>query len=478
VITGPLVSPWLDFRRDNISRLVEAVGTETHRIDPHCKVSAAVYGWWESSRDPLGQDWVLWVKKGWLDFVCPMDYLPGNEELGRIITRNVGWVDGTMPLYIGLGEWLLKDAAHLIYQIDETRNLGADGYVLFHYDHPEITDDRMPMLRLGATREPALFPHRGPGVRWGLPVGVNDDSPNTFVEGSEVAVKATLASDAPGAAWLELRRLDGSAIQPLGRTSPGGTVEGAFKMRAEPIRLAMVGRGDDGRITFETRGPLLFPITPEAYAEQQARNHPPAFEGKGLAVGVYQDSYGGLTILQALQAMRGIEARPIYSLKPDFLAPCRALIVPQPRSGAVLAVARDDLRAFVQAGGFLLVTHDAVGFRLDPVLVPEVCAGGSERVEDSQWRLSAELPADIGLKVGETYRHTFWDHDLVTPGPSGKIVATDASDRPLVVVGPLGKGTFCACGIALGIERTGDRDVPLSDAESRLLRGLLLEGAH
>jgi hypothetical protein len=310
-----------------------------------------------------------------------------------------------------------------------------------------------------------------------MPTSVEDAEPNTFLEGSIVTVKATLASDAPGDAFLELRRLDGSAIQPLGRTSPGGTVEGSFKMRAEPMRLAMTGRAD-GRLTFETRSPILHSITPEAYAEQQARRQPPRFEGKGLAVGVYQDSYGGPTILQALQAMPGVEARPLYSLKPEFLAPCRALIVPQPQSAAVLSAAKDDLRAFVQAGGFLLVTHDAVGFRLDPMLVPEVCAGGSERVEDNRWRLAAELPAEVGLKVGETFQHTFWDHNLVTPGPAGKVVATDASDRPLVVVGPLGKGKFCACGIALGIERAGDRDVPLSDAESRLLRGLLLEGTR
>ena len=119
-----------------------------------------------------------------------------------------------------------------------------------------------------------------------------------------------------------------------------------------------------------------------------------------------------------------------------------------------------------------------MGFRLDPVLVPEVCAGGAERAEDSRWRLAADLPADVGLKVGEAYQHTFWDHIIVTPGPAGKVVATDAADRPLVVAGPLGKGEFCACGIALGIERTGDRDVPLSDAESRLLQGLLLEESH
>jgi uncharacterized lipoprotein YddW (UPF0748 family) len=476
--SGPLVVDWLNFRRDNISRLVQAVGEETRRIDPHCKVSGAVFGWWESSRDSIGQDWVLWVNNGWLDFVCPMDYIPGNQELARVVTKNARWVDGREPLYIGLGEWLLRDAAHLIYQIGQTRDLGTDGYVLFHYDHPEITGERMPMLRLGVTREPALFPHRGPSVRWQLPKGIDDAPPNTFVRGAEIAVTAALASDAPAAAFLELHRLDGSAIQPLGRASPGSSVAATFKMRAEPGRLAMVGRAADGRIVFETRGPILYAITPEAFAEQQARKHPPAFEGKGLAVGVFEDSYGGPTILAALQAMPGLEARPLYSLAPDFLKPCRVVIVPQPKSAAILSAAKADLRAFVDAGGFLLVTHDAVGFRLDPVLVPEVCAGGAERAEDNRWRLAADLPAEAGLKVGETHRHTFWDHIVLTPGPAGKIVATDAADRPLVVVGPLGTGRFCACGIALGVEREGDRDTALSDAEARLLRGLLLDATR
>jgi len=119
--------------------------------------------------------------------------------------------------------------------------------------------------------------HRGPGVRWQVPTSVEDAEPNTFLEGSIVTVKATLAADAPGDAFLELRRLDGSAIQPLGRTSPGGTVEGSFKMRAEPMRLAMVGRAN-GRVTFETRSlsstrsrPLRMPSSRRAGIRQPSR---------------------------------------------------------------------------------------------------------------------------------------------------------------------------------------------------------------
>jgi hypothetical protein len=30
---------------------------------------------WPSDRDGVGQDWKLWCDNGWLDFVCPMDYI-------------------------------------------------------------------------------------------------------------------------------------------------------------------------------------------------------------------------------------------------------------------------------------------------------------------------------------------------------------------------------------------------------------------
>jgi len=473
VISGPWRAEWLQFRRDNISRLVEAVAQEAHRIDRRVKVSAAVFGWWDSARDSVGQDWVRWVDEGWLDFACPMDYIPDNGSLDRIVTKQTQWIGGRIPLYIGLGEWILKDAAHLVYQASLTRARGADGFVLFHYDHPELTGERMDMMALGMTREAATWPHRGPKVEWVLPEGVEGPAPRTYLEGAKVTVEARLEKPLGRSGTLELRSLDGDQSRKLATLSPTAEkIRAQFTMEAQPVRLAVVVRDAKGKIVAETRSPILWVLTKAEYEELQARKLPPKFTGTGLAVGVYQDGYGGPSILNALDEATGIEAKPLWELKPDHINACRAVILAQPRRPEVLTpetVAA--LRAFVEAGGTLIVTHDAVGFRRCPVIAPEVCAGGVERADDTTWKLVVDLP-ESGLNPSQTYEHTFYDHIVVVPGASARVIATDVQGRPLIAAGRLGRGKVWACGLAIGVG-PGDADVAVSAPEAKLLHAAL-----
>lgn len=476
VITGPWRAEWLQFRRDNISRLVKAVADQAHRIDPRVKVSAAVFGWWDSARDAVGQDWVKWVDEGWLDFACPMDYIPDNASLDRIVTKQTQWIGGRIPLYIGLGEWRLRDSAHLVYQASLTRQRGADGFVLFHYDHPELTGERMDMMALGVTREPAIWPHRGPKVEWVLPAGIEGPAPRTYLEGTKVIVEARLEKPLGRPAALELRSLDGEQSRKLATLSPTAKKARAeFTMASQAVRLALVVRDGKGKILSETRSPILWVLTKAEYEELQARLAPPKFTGRGLAVGVYQDGYGASSLLKALESAPGIEAKPLWELKPDHLGACKAVVLAQPRRPEVLTpevVAA--LRSFVEAGGILFVTHDAVGFRRCPVIVPEVCANGVDRAESTTWKLAVDLPGS-GLSTAQTYMHTFYDHIVLAPGPAGRIIATDDRGRPVVVAGRLGKGQFWACGLAIGLG-PGDADVAASPAEIALLRaGLTTE---
>ncbi len=473
VINGPHAQEWLQFRRDNIDRLVEAVSRDAHRARPEIEVSAAVFGYWESSRDSIGQDWVKWVREGWLDFVCPMDYIPSNSALASLVAKQVEWVGGRMPLYIGLGEWRLRDSAHLIHQINLTRELGADGFVLFHYDHPEITDRRMPDLRLGSTREDAVPPHDGPAVQWSLPEGLADAPEHTYLAESDVQVGVSLGADAALAGAVEMRSLDGRVLRSLGRLSPGEERELTVRARHDPFRLAVVARHAEGRLAFDRRSPILWTVSPEEHEARQAKSRPPVFEGQGLRIGVLEGGYGASSLLAALASKEGYQVKPLFALTDEMLAPCQVLILPQPRNPsalgpeAVLAV-----RKFLMQGGFALATHDAVGFRLCPVLVPEVCAGGTERVDEAQWKLARELPGETGLDVGRAYTHTFYDHILVSAGPNGEVVATDPAGRAVVVEGWFGKGRFCACGLGLGIGEE-NADVALSGPERGLLLGVL-----
>jgi uncharacterized lipoprotein YddW (UPF0748 family) len=149
---GPLRQRWLEWRRGNITALVKAVSRQARAVRPRIKLSAAVFPDWPADRDSIGQDWKLWCEKGWLDFVCPMDYTPSNRSFDNMIARQAQWA-GRTPCYPGIG--LSASTSHfgvdrLIEQINLTRAHGTHGFVIFNYGVPEC-QELLPLLGLGIT---------------------------------------------------------------------------------------------------------------------------------------------------------------------------------------------------------------------------------------------------------------------------------------------------------------------------------------
>lgn len=50
VLTGKYADSFGDWRREQITRLVRAVSQEARKLKPEIKISAAVFGNWESAR--------------------------------------------------------------------------------------------------------------------------------------------------------------------------------------------------------------------------------------------------------------------------------------------------------------------------------------------------------------------------------------------------------------------------------------------
>ncbi len=65
---------WLDFRAAHVSELVKTVAERVRREAPGVQLSAAVFPNPKSDKYGLGQDWTLWCREGWLDWVAPMNY--------------------------------------------------------------------------------------------------------------------------------------------------------------------------------------------------------------------------------------------------------------------------------------------------------------------------------------------------------------------------------------------------------------------
>jgi len=128
---GPLHDEWLQFRRDNITRLVREVHEAVRRAAPMCMISAAVFKNYPQCRDSVGQDWKLWIEKGYLDFVCPMDYTGSDAQFANSVRNQLNVVGGKVPCYPGIGLLKHSSPADAIRQIQITRRLKTGGFVLW-----------------------------------------------------------------------------------------------------------------------------------------------------------------------------------------------------------------------------------------------------------------------------------------------------------------------------------------------------------
>ncbi len=148
-----LEQKWLDFRRANITTVVAAVSERARKVKPKIQISAAVFRNWIVDRDKVGQDWKLWCERGYVDFVCPMDYTPYNVQFETMVKQQLAWA-GKTPCYpgIGLSTWAQRDVVKLIEQIRITRRLGTKGFTIFNYAAPEARDIA-PLCGKGITRK-------------------------------------------------------------------------------------------------------------------------------------------------------------------------------------------------------------------------------------------------------------------------------------------------------------------------------------
>ena len=144
---------WLDFRRSNITAVVRGVHEQARKARPGIKISAAVFRNWHRDRDGVGQDWVQWCKDGYLDFVCPMDYIPADAAFERTVVQQMALVAGTaVPLYPGIGLSTARFGAQgVVSQVNITRKYRTGGFILFEYNRQEALDV-LPNLALGLTR--------------------------------------------------------------------------------------------------------------------------------------------------------------------------------------------------------------------------------------------------------------------------------------------------------------------------------------
>ncbi len=166
-LEGKYRGRFADWRREQITSLVREISLRARDARPGIQVSGDVFVNWETHRDSFGQDWKAWVDEGLLDFVCPMDYTPDDETFATWVTRQRGWVSDRVPLCVGIGprvEDCNLTPEHVVRQVELSRKLGGDGFVLFEYDEG-LAADHLPVLASGLCSEPSRFSPGPPHLR-------------------------------------------------------------------------------------------------------------------------------------------------------------------------------------------------------------------------------------------------------------------------------------------------------------------------
>ncbi|MDX1493593.1 MAG: family 10 glycosylhydrolase [Longimicrobiales bacterium] len=124
---------WGEFRREQITRLVERIYRDVKALKPRLVVSAAVIADRELAYGDRFQDWPAWLEEGILDIAVPMAYTPDPSRFRELVQHARDATGDDRRLWAGIGAYM-NTAEGTMEMIDIARRQGAGGVVLFSYD--------------------------------------------------------------------------------------------------------------------------------------------------------------------------------------------------------------------------------------------------------------------------------------------------------------------------------------------------------
>jgi len=123
---------YANFQRRQVSLLVERIYRQVKLLRPEVKVSAAVFANERDAARSRFQDWKTWLRHGWIDAVCPMAYTADTELFEDQISAAISLASGR-EVWSGIGVYRQGvDSARR--KIELSRQLGAQGFILFSYN--------------------------------------------------------------------------------------------------------------------------------------------------------------------------------------------------------------------------------------------------------------------------------------------------------------------------------------------------------
>lgn len=474
VFSGALKWEYENWERSNIDSLVQRAFEQSRKLKPQMPLSAAVWRSNRTNRAAVKQDWIKWAKNGWIDFVVPMNYTRDDLVFRNDLKSQIPHTAGRTFYAAGIGNYQHKEIESTLRQIQIAREEGADGFVLFDYQ-PKKYAALFEALKKQKAASVSLSPFHKPRISWTIGDGIErKDQPAAYSAGSTLAVHARPETGEITLLSGELQTLDGKVSQKIGAPKiKEGEFIWSFPVPAGHWRFAVTGRNTATGKSFQVRGPLFDGLLPAAIATLQARGNPPVFTGSENVrkVAIYAGGLAESGLLRALQTAPEVEAYLFHNLeKPEHWSGAEVLLLPQLRDVEELTpqvVAH--LRDWVAAGGTVLLTHDAVGFRWHARLFPEIGQGGARSVK----RGVEVVQNEFGF-TSEKWSHEYPDHITIAPGVDGKTIAHDEDGNAVLVGGKFGKGKVFLYGALLGYAPQGK----LGAGENRLLHELVRQATQ
>ncbi|MHB8837973.1 MAG: glycoside hydrolase family 10 protein [Gemmatimonadaceae bacterium] len=120
-----------DFRRAQVTELVERIYYAVKKRNPNVVVSADVFANAKDAYENRFQDWTDWLRRGFLDVAALMAYNTSTQVVTDQIKVAIE-AGGPSKVWAGLGAYRME-ADSVVAKINAARALGARGIVLFSY---------------------------------------------------------------------------------------------------------------------------------------------------------------------------------------------------------------------------------------------------------------------------------------------------------------------------------------------------------
>jgi len=119
---------WKKEKAERITKIIQELSQEIRSINPHIIISSACISDIETAKRDFAQDWILWVKKGIIDYAVPMLYSSDENYFKNKLKKYLYLKSYIFP---GIGGFLFEDKYELEKQENIAKGMGFSGYIIF-----------------------------------------------------------------------------------------------------------------------------------------------------------------------------------------------------------------------------------------------------------------------------------------------------------------------------------------------------------